>query len=197
MHLNAKLLFEKHAKKFFSAGSRVLELGPDDFPSTFQRIVPSKEWHTIDLYSNPKLTYLASDPYRFPVEDNSYDIVLSGQVFEHVKKPWKLIVELARICRQGGVIITVAPVSWPYHEAPVDCWRIYPEAMKALHEEARLVTELAVWESLELPKAKRKTPGRSFDALGPKLDFALRILRLVGFPSECSFDTIAVGRKAA
>jgi hypothetical protein len=34
----------------------------------------------------------------------------------------------------AGMSSSVNPVSWVFHEAPVDCWRIYPEGMKALLE---------------------------------------------------------------
>ena len=51
---------------------------------------------------------------------------------EHVSRIWLWIKELERITKPGGKIILISPISWPYHEAPIDCWRIYPEGMKAL-----------------------------------------------------------------
>ena len=48
-------------------------------------------------------------------------------------------------------MITIAPVSWPYHEDPVDCWRIYPDGLRALYDEVGLRTELALCEGLEPP----------------------------------------------
>jgi hypothetical protein len=41
---------------------------------------------------------------------------------------------------------------WVYHEAPIDCWRMFPEAMRALYEEAGLIVELREWGSLETPQ---------------------------------------------
>src|SRR5207249_4485149 len=133
-------LFETYATRYFSPGMSVLEIGPDKFPSSYQNIVGSKivKWDTLDLSDNPNLTYIPVTEYTFPILDNVYDIVLSGQVLEHVKKPWTWIKEVARVCRKGGFVITINPVSWPYHEAPVDCWRVYPDGMKALYDEAGL-----------------------------------------------------------
>jgi SAM-dependent methyltransferase len=150
MHLNSRLLFKKYAKSLFTTGMRVLEIGPDRNPSTFQKIVGvgRTEWETVDICPREALTYVARDEYHFPVADESYDIVLSGNVIEHVRKVWLWVGELARICKKGGHIVTINPVSWPYHEAPVDCWRIYPDGMKALYEEAGVQMEFAKHESL-------------------------------------------------
>lgn len=151
MHHNSKLIFEKYAKQHFKGGMRVLEIGPDRFPSSYLRIVwdDAITWETLDLYQSDKLTYISTTGYRFPIPTGTFDIVLSGQVIEHVKKVWLWMKEVARVCKQGGLAITINPVSWPFHEAPVDCWRIYPEGMKALHEDAGLETKLSVFEALE------------------------------------------------
>jgi hypothetical protein len=57
--------------------------------------------------------------------------------------------EVARVCKPGGLVVTINPVSWKYHLAPVDCWRIYPDGMKALYEDAGLEMRESVCESLE------------------------------------------------
>ena len=152
MHDNSKLLFEKHARPFFRPGMRVLEIGPDSIPSTYQSVInePTLQWETLDIHkTDPRLTYITDGEYVFPVASNSFDIVLSGQVIEHVRMIWKWMQELARICKPGGVVITICPVTWPYHPHPFDCWRIYPEGMKALHEDSGLETQLALTEGLE------------------------------------------------
>src|SRR5262245_34468699 len=140
MHSNCRLLFEKYAKPHFQPNSSVLEIGPDAFPSVFQTIVGdlSHKWDSLDIFDDPRLTFRASDPYSFPIPDGSYDVVLSANVIEHVGKPWVWITELARITKPGGLVITINPVSWIYHEAPIDCWRIYPDGMKNLYEHALL-----------------------------------------------------------
>jgi 2-polyprenyl-3-methyl-5-hydroxy-6-metoxy-1,4-benzoquinol methylase len=84
--------------------------------------------------------------YEIPMPEGSFDIVLSGQVIEHVRMPWRCWLGSAR---PGGRVITANPASWPVHQAPVDCWRIYLDGMRALSEEARLACELSTCESLE------------------------------------------------
>lgn len=194
MHLNSELLFKKYAVEHFKPRANVLEIGPN-VPSHYQKIVgdSSIEWHTLDLYESDYLTYKATSEYSFPIPDGAYDIVLSGQVMEHVRKPWIWIRELARVCKPGGLVITIVPVSWPYHEAPVDCWRAFPEGMRALYEDAKLTMDFSHFESLEVPHFKRFIPGRSPANQGGWKVF--RILGRFGFPVERSYDTIAIGRK--
>lgn len=194
MHTNSRLLFEKYALPLLKPGMKVLEIGPDSFPSTYQHLAEglSLEW---DIYDSPHLTYPNSSQYSFAIPDESYDIVLSGQVIEHVKKPWRWMPELARITKAGGLIMTINPVSWIYHEAPVDCWRIYPEGMKALYEDSSLTVILSRWESLETPHFHRYLPGISRECQSRKRRIVYDILGRFGFPVERSYDTVTVGRK--
>jgi len=150
MHANALLLFNRYARPYFKSGMKVLEVGPGT-PSLFKQAVgdSSIAWDTIDIYESKELTYSASDPYQFPIADQSYDIVFAAQVIEHVKAIWRWSKELTRVCKVGGKVIVINPVNWGFHEFPVDCWRIYPDGMKTLFEEAGLETELSKAECLE------------------------------------------------
>jgi len=197
MHTNSKLLFQKYAREYFLPGMRVLEIGPSGFPSFYQSIVADRSitWDTLNINGDARLTYRASSEYDFPIQDNTYDLVLSGQVIEHVRKTWVWIREVARVCKVGGIVITINPVSWPYHEAPIDCWRAFPEGMKALYEEASLEVILSLWESLERINSKRRIPGMSAEWQSKRLRAAYRVLGIMGFPVECAFDTITIGKK--
>jgi len=195
MHPNSKLLFEKYAKPLFKNHMRVLEIGPDKSPSTNREAVKDDtlKWETLDIISSPDLTYVAGDEYKFPVPGDTFDIVLSSQVIEHVKKVWVWIKELARVCKKGGRVITICPVSWYRHEFPVDCWRIYSEGMKVLYEEAGLDVELCRTETLEVPGYKRVIPGKSYKP--GKGNFKLLTRKFLGRRIICAFDTIAIGAK--
>lgn len=197
MHTNSRLLFQKHAKRFFQPGLRVLEIGPDCIPSTYQNVVGDSSivWHTLDIRNDPALTYHALSEYEFPVASGTYDIVLSGQVIEHVRQIWVWIRELSRVCKVGGLVVTINPVSWPYHEAPVDCWRVYPEGMKTLYEYASLEVDFSRCESLEVTGRRGHIPGQSAEWQSPRRRLAYKILGVVGFPVECAYDVITVGKR--
>lgn len=197
MHKNSQMLFDRYVRGCFQPGMRVLEIGPDAHPSHYANSLCRSDlvWHTIDMCDNPSLTYRSIDEYRFPIQDDAYDIVLSGQVLEHVRQIWVWIKEVARVCKPSGLVITINPVSWPYHEAPVDCWRIFPEGMRALYQEAGLEVLHSTCESLEGSEFPLVLAGRGRDWQSrDELDRAERLMPL-GAPVECAFDTITIGRK--
>jgi SAM-dependent methyltransferase len=196
-------MFDRYAASFIAPGSKVLEIGPDGSPSTYrQRVtVDVAAWDTLDMTSDltgdDHLTYKATHPYEFPVPDDSYDVVLSGQVLEHVPKIWRWMPELARVTRRGGTVITIAPVSWPYHEAPQDCWRAYPDGLRALYEDAGLDVALAEWGSVELEPVLARLPRRlRGKSLWQKLSTSVLLLHHnTRLPLQAAFDTVVVGRK--
>lgn len=196
MHKNSLLLFKKYVVPLFKPGMRILEIGPAGFPSDYRRAVSVElQWDTLDIYESPQLTYSNAAQYSYPIPDDQYDVVLSGQVMEHVKKIWIWIRELQRVCKPGGHVITITPVSWPYHEAPVDCWRIYPEGMRALLEDTSLRIVHCAFESLECPQYKKDIPGRSLDFVPLKFRLFYRVAGRFGFPVERSYDLVTISEK--
>lgn len=214
MHRNSELLFRAHASPYFKDGITVLEIGADSNPSTYQKALNLKsvDWQTLDISAETKPTILTKNEYQFPIPENTYDVVLSGNVIEHVKKIWLWVSELSRICKKGGAVITVNPLSWPFHEYPVDCWRIYPEGMKALYEHAGLEVVFCSCENRELASADgtqgvtvqdfTQKKGRMFGhrrlhpGIGnPSGRWKTQIKKLVGWPTPTAFDTITIGIK--
>jgi SAM-dependent methyltransferase len=197
VHENSLLLFERYAVEYFAPDTGVLEVGPDGYPSTYRTFVGDRAgvWDTVELGGVPQATYQAVGEYEFPIEDGRYDIVLSGQVIEHVPRIWRWLPELARVCRPSGLVITINPVSWPFHRSPRDCWRAYPDGMTALYEDSSLEVVLSKWESLEAPGYKRYIPGRSRWFQPPTQRRLAGILGRIGFPVERAYDTITIGRK--
>jgi hypothetical protein len=114
-----------------------------------------------------------------------------------VPKSGRWMPELARVTRAGGRVITINPVSWPRHEYPIDCWRIFLGGMRALSEDSGLLVETSVCESLELPNYRRVLPGRSPEFQNMPFRLAFRLLGMAGFPVEKAFDTITIARKPA
>ena len=214
MHLNSELLFKEYALIYFKDGMKVLEIGPSGIPSPYQKLVnnPTITWHTLDLYNSyPNITYVSGEEYNYPIDRDAYDLVVSGQVIEHVKKIWLWLDEIKRIVRKDGIIIIINPVSWPYHAHPVDCWRIFPDGMKALCEQSNLNVLFCEYKSIEAEHfATTKTPtvpGQSY----PLLNYRGRIsfiriwnsilycipgIRKFRVPIEVAYDTISILNKS-
>jgi SAM-dependent methyltransferase len=199
MHANTRRLFKKYAKQYFQPALRVLEVGAA-LPSDLQRIIgdTSIRWDTLGIDHKTPYTYVGSE-YSYPIETGVFDIVIATNVMEHVRKPWIWIKELARVCKPGGFVITINPVSWPYHEYPIDCWRAYPEGMMGLYEEAQLKVILSRCESLEDVHLRRHIPGRSLGNIyhesGRGTKVFTKILEVMHLPVERPYDTVTIGQK--
>jgi SAM-dependent methyltransferase len=197
MHPNSWLLFETYAAQHFVPEMRVLEIGPDVRPSRYERLIESKvgnvRWEAADIAGSPE--HLMAGEYDIPVPDGTFDAVVAGQVIEHVRKVWLWMKEVARVVRPGGLVVIIAPVSWPFHEAPIDCWRIYPEAMRTLADEAGLEVVECRFESLEPPRTRRSYPGGNRDNLDPDRSMKARLRKLLGWPQPAAFDTILIARR--
>ncbi len=44
------------------------------------------------------------DKFPYPIKDNTYDYILLSQVIEHLLYPDRVLFELHRICKKGGII---------------------------------------------------------------------------------------------
>ena len=93
----------------------------------------------LDLVDGPNVDIVPKDTYKWDeIEDDKYDLVISGQVFEHIEYPWLTIKEIARILRPGGFVIIIAPNAGFEHKAPFDCYRYYSDGLRALAKWADL-----------------------------------------------------------
>jgi SAM-dependent methyltransferase len=79
------------------------------------------------------------DGNRLPLEDGSFDTVISIQVLEHTPQPRQLVAEMARVLKKGGTLILAAPFSFRLHEEPDDYFRYSPYGLRELCSEAGLV----------------------------------------------------------
>ena len=162
-HLNSRLIWHKHAESFFNTAGSVLEIGPQGYPSYYEKILkernPSLQYSVLDVRTgfisgaenNPDFI-LSEDPLHYPLPDNSFDIVFSDQVLAHVEYFWDWYGELARITRPGGYLITVNSQSYPSCPSPIDAWRVHSDGMKSLNKYHGLETVLSLTESVEMEK---------------------------------------------
>ena len=64
----------------------------------------------MDIQKGPNIDIVVSDIYNWiEIEDNSFDVVVSGQAFEHMEFFWKAIKEIERILKPGGLCCIIAP----------------------------------------------------------------------------------------
>lgn len=66
------------------------------------------------------------------IADDSYDVVFSFDVLEHVERPWNAARECVRITRPGGLIICRTLFAYRYHPEPNDFWRFSSQGLEHL-----------------------------------------------------------------
>lgn len=87
----------------------------------------------IDIEDGDNVDLVLSSPYSWPeIESSSYDMVISGQVLEHVPLFWELLKEMSRVTRPGGFLVLVVPSKGAIHKHPVDCYRFNPDGLISL-----------------------------------------------------------------
>ena len=95
MHISSLDNFRICLKKFVVPDSnlasegklRVVEIGSADFNGSYREIVDMLdcEYTGVDLEPGPGVSVVLEDPYVIPLPDASYDLVYSGQTFEHAE----------------------------------------------------------------------------------------------------------------
>jgi len=112
----------------------VLDVGGADVNGGYRPLFshPRYRYLTVDLAPGEGVDIVLDDPYRLPLEDASVDIVLSGQMLEHCEFFWLSFAEMMRVLKPGGLLFLIAPSAGPIHQYPVDCYRFYPDAYRAL-----------------------------------------------------------------
>jgi hypothetical protein len=114
---------------------RVLELGSRNRSGTVRKgLVPSHlEYVGLDILSGDNVDVVGDAhelSHIFPLE--SFDAVFATSVFEHLMMPWKVVIELNRVLKRGGLVMLTSHQSWPLHETPWDYWRFSDQGWRAL-----------------------------------------------------------------
>jgi SAM-dependent methyltransferase len=77
---------------------------------------------------------LVGDAHRLAshVAPESFDYVISTSVFEHLMMPWRVVLEINRVLRPGGLCFVSSHQSLGLHELPSDYWRFSDSAWRVL-----------------------------------------------------------------
>jgi 2-polyprenyl-3-methyl-5-hydroxy-6-metoxy-1,4-benzoquinol methylase len=136
MHASSSVLLESFiAKQKHHAGLTVADVGCYDEALTYKEIVERYGHHYIgiDCRAGKNVDFVTDTDFEWKnVPKETFDIVITGQTLEHIAQPWVWICRLASLLKPGGLVWICAPNTWEFHEVPIDCWRVWPDGMKAL-----------------------------------------------------------------
>jgi SAM-dependent methyltransferase len=112
----------------------ILDYGSLDVNGSLRAIFDAPNWRYIgvDLEPGANVDMVVDQPYRWRLASRSIDVVVSGQALEHTELFWRTIDEIDRVLKPDGLCCLIAPSSGPEHRYPVDCWRFYPDGLRAL-----------------------------------------------------------------
>jgi SAM-dependent methyltransferase len=121
-------------------GARILDYGCAEAP--YRGLFPAEvSFVPADLPGNPDAEIEIRHNGTVPVEDASFDIVLSTQVLEHVRDPRLYLSECFRVLRPGGRMLLTTHGVFVYHPDPVDYWRWTCAGLQRETEEAGFEVE--------------------------------------------------------
>jgi SAM-dependent methyltransferase len=118
--------------------AKVLDVGSYAGSGSYKPLVESLGWDYtgLDLIPGPGVDVVSMDPYRYPFDDETFDVIISGSTMEHVQAIWRWVPELYRLLKDGGYLAICTVTCWKLHQHPLDCWRIMPDGMTYLLHEA-------------------------------------------------------------
>ncbi len=79
---------------------------------------------------------LVGDVEDIPLRDDSVDYILCMSLLEHTRNPRKVLLELGRVLKPGGILAIVVPFLWEEHQIPHDYFRYTRYGLRYLFDGA-------------------------------------------------------------
>lgn len=137
MHRSSYLRMSWFATTYldFSSSLKILDVGSYGVNGTYKEIFTHSNvsYLGLDVDHGPNVDFVPNNLYRWDeLDTDSFDVVISGQAFEHIEFFWVTISEMTRVLKKDGLLCIIAPNGFDDHRFPVDCWRFFTDGMIAL-----------------------------------------------------------------
>ena len=114
---------------------KLIEIGSLSVNSNIKKsLEDNMEYIGIDIVKGKNVDVVLDDPYKFPFEDKSVDVVISISNFEHIEFFWLTYLEILRVLKNDGLFFLNAPSNSKYHRHETDNWRFYPDSSISLQK---------------------------------------------------------------
>ncbi len=114
---------------------KILDVGSQDVNGSYKNLFNNKKWqyYGLDMVKAKNVDIVIKNIYDWKeIKNKTYDIVISGQALEHIEYPWLTMKEIKRVLKLNGLCCIIVPSSGPEHKYPIDCYRFFPDGLKAL-----------------------------------------------------------------
>ncbi|QIF04476.1 class I SAM-dependent methyltransferase [Roseimicrobium sp. ORNL1] len=106
----------------------VLDYGAGNSP--YASLFPNAEYRRADYMDCTAIDYKVDGDSRLPVASNTFDLVWSTQVAEHVQNPSTYFSEALRVLKPGGRLVVTTHGVWEDHGVPYDFQRWTAEGLQ-------------------------------------------------------------------
>ena len=133
--LRMKWFVDNYASKIKEEKISILDVGSYDVNGSYKPLFVDKKYNYfgLDVERGPNVDIVLNSPYNWGhIETDSYDVIISGQAFEHMEFFWVVLIEMVRVLKKGGLMCIIAPNGFKEHRYPVDCYRFFSDGMAAL-----------------------------------------------------------------
>jgi len=165
MHVEAWEAMHTLLTAFTREKADVLDVGSYDVNGNYREMIERHAgWHYtgLDVCAGPNVDVVSADPYHFPFEDNTFDLLISGSTMEHVEAIWLWVPELVRVLKPGGMLSIVTHWSFKEHKYPIDCWRIMPDGMKYLFDQTGKLEQVQHRDRVAVRHRRESMEGAGF-----------------------------------
>lgn len=128
-------MFKEQVKQI--ENPRILELGSRAVTKESLRdmleLSDPYDYVGLDIHQGPNVD-IVGDAHELTrlFQKEYFDVIMSKAIFEHLAMPWKVVLEINCVLRQGGLLFINTLNTYPLHERPWDFWRFSDDAWKIL-----------------------------------------------------------------
>ncbi len=140
MHISSLTNMIKFVEKYLDKEKKykILDIGSQEVEGeangSYRLAFNNSNWEYVgcDIVAGKNVDIVLKEPYKWQnIKRKSFDCVVCGQMLEHDEFFWLTMLEIRRILKPEGLCCIIAPSGGPEHKYPVDCYRYYPDGLKA------------------------------------------------------------------
>lgn len=116
---------------------KILDVGSFDKTGSYnyKMVLNEKNWKYtgLDLREGNNVDIIIENAYDWnELEENTYDVVVTGQALEHMEFFWLTMEQINKVLKPGGLCCIIVPSKGPVHRNPLDCYRFNEDGVRSL-----------------------------------------------------------------
>jgi len=127
--------FTEFVRSVVASAGRVLEIGARARSGVSRReLFPAPaDYVGLDVSPGPNVDVVGDAHHLSRFVTGRFDAAFSISTFEHLLMPWKVVLELNKVLRDGALVFSHSHQTWPVHDAPWDFWRFSQDSWHGLY----------------------------------------------------------------